>query len=201
VSKQPAIVMARKYAIFVVLQLVVLVSPAVVATTSVPDPIANAIPSLQGKLFFTDQQRMQKERERKQGVEVVEGEVIPRVATLNGFMRRSDGVETYWIDGGGTSGTRIARAEGGSNAILVNAQMVGNETHDLLRGSTIGSSGADAANTAVNEKKPAKKRAKKINRQSDNAGGATYKRKTKANKKSANPSARKLKPNAKGGRG
>ena len=72
-------------------------------TPFAPSAVNDASPLTQplaGTLFFGQQQRDQMDRARKFGaitVTGVSGEPAPSV--LNGFVKRSDGISTVWVDG------------------------------------------------------------------------------------------------------
>lgn len=78
-------------------------TPAVTATPDqayTPDPVSTTYRALTGRLFFSDAQRERLNKARRDGVQIVDGKVIPRAPQLNGFVKRSDGRTTYWVDGG-----------------------------------------------------------------------------------------------------
>ena len=127
-----------------------------------PDPVATAVQTLQGKLFFTDSERARADKARKDlaaglsvGIED-EGEsvVIERKSVLNGFMTRSDGATTYWLNGGGASNTRFALSpmQPVNIAMRPTASLVGGEPMFILTGTTVGVA-------SVNAKKDTKKKA------------------------------------------
>ena len=82
---------------------------AIAATTpgnSVPPPpkqIADTSEPLVGTLFFSREQRERIDRARKQGAIVLEEDDVvvikTRASTINGFVKRSDGKTTVWVDG------------------------------------------------------------------------------------------------------
>ncbi len=67
------------------------------------DKIAPVTQPLAGTLFFGREQRDQMDRVRKIGAVAVisdEGVLVePAVSVLNGFVKRSDGQTTIWVDG------------------------------------------------------------------------------------------------------
>ena len=73
------------------------------ASTTAPSSVNEMAPLIQplaGTLFFDQRQRDQMDRARKRGVvsiDDVSGE--PAVSVLNGFVKRSDGQITIWVDG------------------------------------------------------------------------------------------------------
>lgn len=68
--------------------------------TKAPDPIASTYRPLTGKLFFNDLERERLDKARKDGVQVVDSEVVNRTPTLNGMVRESSSRKTtYWVDG------------------------------------------------------------------------------------------------------
>jgi hypothetical protein len=71
-----------------------------VSTPSAVDALAPLAQPLSGTLFFDQKQRDQMDRTRKHGGIMVDhssGEPAPSV--LNGFVKRSDGTSTVWVDG------------------------------------------------------------------------------------------------------
>jgi hypothetical protein len=65
-----------------------------------------------GRLFFTPQQRA--ELEKRRTAKVTEEQPIPQesAVTLNGYIRRSDGRTTTFVNGVPRYDTRAARADG-----------------------------------------------------------------------------------------
>ena len=106
----------------------------------VPDPVATTSRALSGKLFFTDAKRAQLNKARKDGVQIVNEEVVYRTTVLNGFVKRSDGSTTYWVNGGRQGNTRYVVAHDGS--VLPSSAMVGPEPKVFLSGSSIGAARA-----------------------------------------------------------
>jgi hypothetical protein len=120
-----------------------------VAPTKAPDPVASTYRPLTGKLFFNDTERARLEKARKDGVQVIDTEVLARAPQLDGFIRSSDGRTTYWVDGvarGGSARTSSARSPASS--------MVGPELAVTLK-----ESGAAAARAPSNKRASLPKRA------------------------------------------
>ncbi len=69
------------------------------ATGYTPPPVSTTYRPLAGKLFFTDAERERLDKARRDGVQIVDGEVISRSPRLEGFVRSSSGRTTYWVDG------------------------------------------------------------------------------------------------------
>jgi hypothetical protein len=118
-------------------------SPATPTTAYTPDPITNTRQPLAGRLFFSDDDRSKLNRIRKDGalpLEVTDSQTIERASApvLNGFVKRSDGVATYWVNGGNTSGTRYAVGQGVDAGVTATSSMVGGEPRVLLSGMTVG---------------------------------------------------------------
>jgi len=86
-----------------------------------PDPVSTTYRRLTGKLFFSDVERERLNKARRDGVQIVDGEVVARAPQLNGFVKRSDGRTTYWVDGGQHSNT------GTSTKLEVASGMIGGE--------------------------------------------------------------------------
>jgi len=84
------------------------------ASTTAPSSVNEMAPLIQplaGTLFFDQRQRDQMDRARKRGVvsiDDVSGE--PAVSVLNGFVKRSDGQITIWVDGQLRSDVRSSTA-------------------------------------------------------------------------------------------
>ena len=66
-----------------------------------PDAKSDTAKGLEGRLFFSAQQRQRMDNARKRGlVSNDDGQLIePPVSMLNGFVQRSDGNTAVWIDG------------------------------------------------------------------------------------------------------
>ena len=71
------------------------------ANLPAPPAISNVAPSFGGTLFFSREQRDRMDRARKNGEPPSEdGTIAPeRASVMNGFVRRSDGAATVWVDG------------------------------------------------------------------------------------------------------
>ena len=71
------------------------------ANSSAPPAISNVAPPFGGTLFFSREQRDRMDRARKNGEPQAEdGTIAPeRASVMNGFVRRSDGAATVWVDG------------------------------------------------------------------------------------------------------
>ena len=69
--------------------------------TAAPDAKSDTAKGLEGRLFFSAQQRQRMDNARKRGlVSNDDGQLIePPVSTLNGFVKRSDGNTAVWVDG------------------------------------------------------------------------------------------------------
>ncbi len=136
-----------------------------------PDPITTTSLPLSGKLFFTDDKRTQLDRARRDGTIVVEGDVIQRTTVLNGFVKRSDGGTTYWVNGGGKTESRYVRVP--LREVTVAPNMVGAEpafvlpganaaqTIDATKGQPQSTDVPGASKKKVAVKKPAQPPAKK----------------------------------------
>jgi hypothetical protein len=111
------------------------------ATAYTPDPITSTRQSLAGKLFFSDEDRSKINQIRKDGAlpfDVIDGQPIERTSVLNGFIKRSDGATTYWVNGGNISGTRYVVGQGLDAEVVATSSMVGGEPKVLLSGMTVG---------------------------------------------------------------
>ena len=64
-----------------------------------PPPVATTYRPLAGKLFFTDAERERLDKARRDGVQIVDSEIVPRSPRIDGFVRSSGGRTTYWVDG------------------------------------------------------------------------------------------------------
>ncbi len=100
-----------------------------------PDPIATTSLPLSGKLFFSDDKRAQLDKARRDGTIVVEGDVIQRTTVLNGFVKRSDGSTTYWINGGGKIESRYAKTA--PRGVMATSSMVGAEPIFVLSSANV----------------------------------------------------------------
>jgi hypothetical protein len=120
-----------------------------------PDPIATTSQALQGKLFFNDTERARADKMRKdlaEGRVVVNEETTYSAPVLSGFIKRSDGVTTYWVNNGNASDTRfvVDADTDASKEILATSTMVGGEPKFVLSGMT---GGGKAANVKSEKKK------------------------------------------------
>jgi hypothetical protein len=100
------------------------------ATTSggyTPPPVSTTYRPLTGKLFFTDAERDRLDKARKNGVLIVDGEVISRSPRVDGFVKSSSGRTTYWVDGG----QRIDATS--SNDIAAKPSITGTESAIKIR--------------------------------------------------------------------
>ena len=68
---------------------------------AVPDTKSDTAKGLEGRLFFSAEQRQRMDNARKRGlVSNDDGQLIePPVSMLNGFVKRSDGNTAVWVDG------------------------------------------------------------------------------------------------------
>lgn len=68
---------------------------------AVPDAKSESAKRLEGRLFFSAEQRQRMDNARKRGlVSNDDGQLIaPPVSVLNGFVKRSDGNTAVWVDG------------------------------------------------------------------------------------------------------
>jgi hypothetical protein len=112
-----------------------------------PDPIATTSQALQGKLFFNDTERARADKMRKdlaEGRVVVNEETTYSAPVLSGFIKRSDGVTTYWVNNGNASDTRfvVDADTDASKEILATSTMVGGEPKFVLTGTTVGDGAA-----------------------------------------------------------
>ncbi len=103
-----------------------------------PDPISTTAQPLVGKLFFTDEKRGQLDNARKNGVPVIDGEVVQPSTVFTGFVKRNDGSTTYWVNAGKTE-TRYVIAQPGG--VTVTSAMVGAEPKFVLTGTNEGVGG------------------------------------------------------------
>ena len=106
---------------------------------------------LAGTLFFDQKQRDQMDRVRKRGGIIVDqttGEPVPSV--LNGFVKRSDGISTVWVDG-------IYKTMSDATMMLrIQSTSVGMDAGTIVAGDTAGEAGPAEA---VPSKTSGKKRA------------------------------------------
>jgi hypothetical protein len=115
------------------------------ATGYTPPPVSTTYRPLTGKLFFTDAERDRLDKARKDGVQIVDGEVVARAPRVEGFVQSSGGRTTYWVDGG----QRITAAP--SKNLAAAATMTGAEPAVTFR-----ESGARAASTSPTKASPPK---------------------------------------------
>jgi hypothetical protein len=87
-----------------------------------PQPVSTTYRPLIGKLFFTDAERDRLDKARKDGVSVVDGEVVARSPQVDGFVRSTSGRTVYWVDGS----QRIDATS--SNNIAAKPSMTGTES-------------------------------------------------------------------------
>ena len=68
---------------------------------AVPEAKPDTAKGLEGRLFFSAEQRQRMDNARKRGlVSNDDGQLIaPPVSVLNGFVKRSDGNTAVWVDG------------------------------------------------------------------------------------------------------
>ena len=142
-------------------RIVLIKAALVVATIALAQPLhaqnisgkqkqAEAIPSsreaLNGRLFFSREQRERLDRVRAGGdVSTEQIAIEPRASRINGFVKRSDGETAVWVDGKPRYGL-----EGGS-AERLSPQDVGGPTNKLkiLSGNTGTSSSLEIGRGAV----------------------------------------------------
>lgn len=74
--------------------------PSKAAGGYTPDPVSTTYRPLNGKLFFTDAERDRLDKARKDGVSVVDSDIVARSPQVDGFVNSSSGRTTYWVDGG-----------------------------------------------------------------------------------------------------
>ena len=104
--------------------------PAVSSQAYTPDPVATTYRPLIGRLFFSDAERERLDRARKDGVQIIDGEAVARSPQLNGFVIRSDGRTTYWVEGG------QRRVAGVATEMKVASSMTGAEPSVIFKPST-----------------------------------------------------------------
>ena len=102
-----------------------------------PRKIADTAEPLAGTLFFSREQREKIDRARLRGEPIDEESVFlpDRKSVINGFVRRSDGKATVWVDGEPLSKVTLVIADmvqpsdvgGGSNASRVRLESAGAE--------------------------------------------------------------------------
>ncbi len=106
-----------------------------------PDPVSTTYRPLTGRLFFSDAERARLDKARKDGVQILDGEVVARSPQLNGFVKSTDGRTTYWVDGS-------QRVQGSvATAASVPSSMTGGEPSVMLKPSTSPTSAATTGKT------------------------------------------------------
>jgi len=115
-----------------------------------PPPVSTTYRPLNGKLFFTDAERDRLDKARKDGVLVVDGEIVARSPQVDGFVKSSSGRTTYWVDGG----QRIDATP--NNNIAARPSMTGTESVVKIRESGVGQTAPDMSKSvsAKNKKPP-----------------------------------------------
>ena len=96
-----------------------------------PPPVSTTYRPLTGKLFFTDAERDRLDKARKDGVLVIDGEVVARSPQVEGFVRSSGGRTTYWVDGGQRIDAKPA------NSVTASPSMTGPEASVKFRESGV----------------------------------------------------------------
>ncbi|MBC7622551.1 MAG: hypothetical protein H7232_04105 [Aeromicrobium sp.] len=96
-----------------------------------PPPVSTTYRPLTGKLFFTDAERDRLDKARKDGVLVVDGEIVARSPQVEGFVRSSGGRTTYWVDGGQRIDAKPA------NSVTAGPSMTGPEASVKFRESGV----------------------------------------------------------------
>ena len=137
-------------------------SPAKQAAIALPPTSPDATTRLDGRLFFSPQQRQRIDEARKRGVapgadtQLEDGQPVePQPPVLNGFVKRSDGNTAVWVDG-------VSRWNANSrSANNLSPSDVGGPANYLK--STSEEIVAPAIKHRARIKKPVKPRAKKIN--------------------------------------
>ena len=92
-----------------------------------PPPVSTTYRPLTGKLFFTDAERDRLDKARRDGVLVVDGEVVARTPRVDGFVKSTSGRTTYWVDGS----QRIDAAS--SSSIVAKPSITGTESAVKIR--------------------------------------------------------------------
>ena len=136
-------------------------SPAKQSATPLPPASPDATTRLDGRLFFSPQQRQRIDEARKRGValgadtQLEDGQpVASQPPVLNGFVKRSDGNTAVWVDG-------VSRWNANSSsANNLSPSDVGGPANYLQ--STSGEIAAPAIKHRVRVTKPVKRRVKKI---------------------------------------
>ena len=128
---------------------------------ALPPTSPDATTRLDGRLFFSPQQRQRIDEARKRGVapgadtQLEDGQPVePQPPVLNGFVKRSDGNTAVWVDG-------VSRWNANSSsANNLSPSDVGGPANYLK--STSGEIAAPAIKHRARIKKPVKPRVKKI---------------------------------------
>lgn len=115
-------------------------SAAVDPNINIPPPprqIADTTEPLVGTLFFSREQREKIDRARLRGEPIDEESILTpdRKSVINGFVKRSDGKATVWVDGEALSKVTLVIADmvqpsdvgGGNNASRVRLDSAGAE--------------------------------------------------------------------------
>ena len=126
------------------------------AATQQPPPVTPEVTKpLEGRLFFSPQQRQQIDTARRRGfVSGDNGQLVEAPpSVLNGFVKRSDGNTAVWVDGGVRWNAKTA-----STSILLPTDVGGPASY--LKSTTFEAPTPVAKNTA-RSKKPVKPRAKR----------------------------------------
>ena len=118
-----------------------------------PDPVSTTHQLLTGRLFFSDAERERLDQARKDGVQIVDGEVVVRSPKLDGFVKSNDGRTIYWVDGG----QRLQR--GALKTLSVPSNMTGPESPVVLRESVPVTDAATKATPKPRAAKPSPSRA------------------------------------------
>jgi hypothetical protein len=105
--------------------------PSTTAGGYTPPPVSTTYRPLTGKLFFTDAERDRLDKARKDGVLVVDGEVVARTPRVDGFVKSTNGRTTYWVDGS----QRIDAAS--SSSIVAKPSITGSESAVKIRESGV----------------------------------------------------------------
>ena len=128
-------------------------APAPSGTGYTPDPVSTTHQLLTGRLFFSDAERERLNQARKDGVLIVDGEVVARSPKLDGFVKSSDGRTVYWVDGG----QRVQQS--GQKTLSVPSNMTGPESPVVLRENVPATDAATKATPKPRAAKPSPSRA------------------------------------------
>ena len=125
-------------------------------TSPLPASSFNSASGLEGRLFFSAQERQRMEAPRRRGVVFGDSSQLVDAppSVLNGFVKRSDGNTAVWVDGG----VRWNAKTGNVDSLLPND--VGGPVEYVKSAS--GGVKAVAAKPGATTKKPAKSRSKRI---------------------------------------